>query len=483
MTDRLSQVKKKTRDISHEELQKYKFSEPLAELPVKNAKYITACHELFMGHKGIERLTGFDIFPKLENLWLNDNQIDLVEGLEENFRLRCLYLQNNKITTLKGAVKNNRFLQILLISNNRLRNMARTIDAIKHLQFLEKLELFGNPLAEEHNYRLYVIHKMPSLKVLDRHVITDIERQEAHDLYVGAMAEKIAFGKKIEVYEKPIIPPKDAPSLMVQDMWKEIKQIEKERKRVEEENFRATLQQKEAVKKASEEMPIPNAIDFLKKAKESGPTVDQLCDEPLSESELERVREQFNAIDTNGNGILTRGEMIEMLKQGSRPVTEEDIEDILLMMDFDMDNQITWEEFLRGYTLKYSFDLTDVQKQEYSDEYFERARKWMKRGDTATAMKVAQQAITLKSSLYWQDVKVEEERAAGRFDTLTTYHYAFQQVKEEEKKKRGKGQVSRLKASIPLDKPLYTKFMVEEAKKEESSLSTVKTDVTRYLYF
>ena len=37
------------------------------------------------------------------------------------------------------------------------------------LPFLRQLELAGNPLAEESNYRYFMIYAMPSLEILDRH--------------------------------------------------------------------------------------------------------------------------------------------------------------------------------------------------------------------------------------------------------------------------------------------------------------------------
>ena len=47
-----------------------------------------------------------------------------------------------------------------------------------------KLDLYNNPLAEENNYRLHVISTIPSLQVLDRHVITQDERSMAHRVIV-----------------------------------------------------------------------------------------------------------------------------------------------------------------------------------------------------------------------------------------------------------------------------------------------------------
>lgn len=50
-------------------------SNPRAELPVNNAKYIRNCTELHMARRKIEYLWGFHLFVNLEELWLNDNKV------------------------------------------------------------------------------------------------------------------------------------------------------------------------------------------------------------------------------------------------------------------------------------------------------------------------------------------------------------------------------------------------------------------------
>lgn len=52
-------------------------SKPAEELPVNNAKYILNCTELFLAHKGIQVLGGFDQFVNLEVLWLNNNKVGM----------------------------------------------------------------------------------------------------------------------------------------------------------------------------------------------------------------------------------------------------------------------------------------------------------------------------------------------------------------------------------------------------------------------
>lgn len=62
------------------------------------------CKEMYLGGQNIDRLTGFERFVALEILWLNDNELTAVTGLEENFRIKELYLHNNKANAGKLTI-------------------------------------------------------------------------------------------------------------------------------------------------------------------------------------------------------------------------------------------------------------------------------------------------------------------------------------------------------------------------------------------
>jgi len=62
-----------------------------------------------------------------------------------------------------------KFLQVLLLNENKLRNLDKNLDILRNLSFLKNLNLFGNPLAEEPEYRSRVIVALPSLEEFDRH--------------------------------------------------------------------------------------------------------------------------------------------------------------------------------------------------------------------------------------------------------------------------------------------------------------------------
>lgn len=68
---------------------------------------------------------------------------------------------------------------MLLIGDNQLRDLDVFLEFLQKFAFLEQLDLFGNPLAEEPDYRLKIIKTMPQIKILDRHKVTQIERTKA----------------------------------------------------------------------------------------------------------------------------------------------------------------------------------------------------------------------------------------------------------------------------------------------------------------
>lgn len=56
------------------------------------------------------------------------------------------------------------------------------VGEIKHLRHLKNLDLFGNPISQEDNYRLLIISEIPWLKTLDRVAITKTELNDAVNL-------------------------------------------------------------------------------------------------------------------------------------------------------------------------------------------------------------------------------------------------------------------------------------------------------------
>jgi hypothetical protein len=154
-------------------------SRPLDELPIKNAKAVRNCTQLFMGGRGVRVLAHFEAFGNLEVLWLNGNRIRDVQHLDCLPRLKELYLHNNLIQSLANCKLAYRFVEVLSLAHNQLQDLDATLLALSRLGRLRVLSLEGNPITQELRYRRAAIAALPSLRVLDSHEVTAEERREA----------------------------------------------------------------------------------------------------------------------------------------------------------------------------------------------------------------------------------------------------------------------------------------------------------------
>jgi U2 small nuclear ribonucleoprotein A' len=143
---------------------------------------------------------------QFDTIDLSDNEIVKLENMPYLNRLGTLIINNNRITRINpniggqpltilqffqvmhpvvdlmvpfflGVTKYNKFmllyfaeylpkLHTLVLINNRLVNLAE-IDPLASLPKLHFLSLLDNNITKKPNYRLYVIHKLKSLRVLD----------------------------------------------------------------------------------------------------------------------------------------------------------------------------------------------------------------------------------------------------------------------------------------------------------------------------
>ena len=379
------------------------YSNPIAELPIQNAKYIKNCTEIFLGKRKIDILRGFEVFVNLEVLWLNDNNIKELRGLEENFRLKELYLQCNKLTTLKGIRLPCKFLKRLALYNNEITDLNSAIECISKLHTLEYLELQENPCAEEPNYRLRIIAECPSIHVLDRHIVTDEERKQSARMKQKrlraekrAKAESIrssAHGSKMgddtgskrggrsshgrgnsiddggSSYTKSkskamsgmgggiVDEDEDDSGLSgtVKILYRELARIDREEKEAEEqrvrENYAAAMEAMEEQKELSGDKLVsavlPKAINF-KKIEETKTKDD------IGAWQMYRLRKLFEAHDEDGGGELDveeiKGVIREMEDYGwvLGDGTDRCVELLFQEIDQDKSGQVSIEEFVNG---------------------------------------------------------------------------------------------------------------------------------------
>ena len=133
-----------------------------------------------------------------------------LEGFPPLRRLHTLLLNNNRIARVgsKNLEEQLPMLRCLILTNNRLNNLA-DIDPLVGCKHLKHVSLMGNPVTKKANYRLYVIFKLPQIKVLDFRKVKQAEREKAAATFGGgvggaaaaAAADGVAVEKKAGTFE------------------------------------------------------------------------------------------------------------------------------------------------------------------------------------------------------------------------------------------------------------------------------------------
>jgi U2 small nuclear ribonucleoprotein A' len=121
-----------------------------------------------------------------------------------------LNLTNNHISRIENISDAFPNLENLVLLGNRLSSLQE-LDNLSYCRNLTRLYLLNNPITEDPNYRYYVIHRVPTLKVLDFQRIKKEEREKATKLYgeLSLLSQKEKLAKmtkkdKIKVEDRVI---------------------------------------------------------------------------------------------------------------------------------------------------------------------------------------------------------------------------------------------------------------------------------------
>lgn len=155
-------------------------------------------------------LRGFKI-PVIENIGatqdqyqiidLSDNDILKIDGFPVLTRLEGLLLSNNRICRIVGGLgKCLGQLTTLILTNNKLSTL-KSLKPLSDLSTITHLCLLGNPVAKLEDYRLFVIHRLPNLKVFDFQKVKQKEREEAKAKF-GELALEVEEAVDEQMEEK-----------------------------------------------------------------------------------------------------------------------------------------------------------------------------------------------------------------------------------------------------------------------------------------
>ena len=252
--------------------------DPTETLAVKNFKYVKDCTDVFLANRGITVLRGFEPFVNVEVLWLQGNRLtSLGAALERNSRLKQVYLANNRLRSL-GTGLDAKFLNVLDLSHNSLSNLAGLLGVLARNQYLTTLDLTGNPVAEEDQYRLRVLSAMPTLQMFDGRSVKTDERNAARKMRESAEAKaQTSHTRKRTTKAKPAFTHEDAPevSMCVQMLQRDLKRTARataRRQRAERSTTHA-LRHNSHSKRSNAEAPLADAINFLDRETTAPPHV------------------------------------------------------------------------------------------------------------------------------------------------------------------------------------------------------------------
>ena len=98
---------------------------------------------------------------------LSDNEIQKLENFPLLRRLRTLFLHNNHISSVAPKLGESLpKLESLFLTNNKFETLV-DLNPLRELSSLKMLSLVNNPVTKLKNYRVYVVHLLPQLRVLD----------------------------------------------------------------------------------------------------------------------------------------------------------------------------------------------------------------------------------------------------------------------------------------------------------------------------
>ncbi|KAI2662984.1 U2 small nuclear ribonucleoprotein A' [Labeo rohita] len=128
-------------------------------------------------------LRGYKI-PVLENLGATLDQFDTID------------LSDNEVRKLDGRIGENLEqslpnLKELILTSNNIQELG-DLDPLATVKSLTLLSLLRNPVTNKKHYRLYVINKIPQIRVLDFQKVKLKERQEAEKMFKGKRGAQLA---------------------------------------------------------------------------------------------------------------------------------------------------------------------------------------------------------------------------------------------------------------------------------------------------
>ena len=180
----------------------------VTECGLESMSGIENCHSLTSLDLSQNRLEEMDCavlanLTQLQSLWLNQNRITAIQGLEPLSRLSRLWLARNEITSICDSLDSNLALTELNLAGTQISNF-KDVPNLARLRRLGSLCMsdphFGeSPVCALCNYQTYMLYHLQQLSMLDSYAIADEARHLAEATY---MKKKMYYNMRIKTLKR-----------------------------------------------------------------------------------------------------------------------------------------------------------------------------------------------------------------------------------------------------------------------------------------
>ena len=136
---------------------------------IGNLRGLDNLTKLQLDNNHIRKIEHLDELKNLTWLDLSFNRIETIEGLTQLTNLTDLSLFSNCIETIENMDTLTK-LNVLSIGNNNIKQLENTL-YLRQFKQLRLVNLDGNPICEEAEYRSYVLSHVKGLKYLDYRLV------------------------------------------------------------------------------------------------------------------------------------------------------------------------------------------------------------------------------------------------------------------------------------------------------------------------
>ncbi|KAG4101463.1 U2 small nuclear ribonucleoprotein a [Neocallimastix lanati (nom. inval.)] len=139
----------------------------------------------------------------------SDNEIGKLENFPYMKRLKGIIAINNRISRIDlNLPKTLPNLESLILTNNQIQELG-DLDVLGDMKNLKYLSLMDNPVVTKKYYRLFVINRCPSLRMLDFKKVRAIEKDEAKKLFNSEQGKELRK-TLVKTFEPGEMPKKEA---------------------------------------------------------------------------------------------------------------------------------------------------------------------------------------------------------------------------------------------------------------------------------